>query len=102
MDFPIQPRDDSPGLPAEYPVACDKCMTDSASLVHRFSAPLTVIKGNAQLIRRRAKGLDDVDAVVLERSVVAIELAVQRIVSGLAVTRGMPTIGDSEKPDQRG
>lgn len=102
MDFPIQTRDDSLGLSAEYPVSCNKCLTGSTSLVDRFSAPLTVIKGNAQLIRRRAKGLDDNDALVLERSVVAIELAVQGIITELTATSGIPTKGDSEKPDQQG
>lgn len=49
-----------------------------------IGAPLTVIKGHAQLIRRRARGRDDDDAVALERSVVAIELAVARIMIALA------------------
>lgn len=45
-----------------------------------FISPLTIIKGHAQLLRRRATGACTGEAVQLEHSVAAIEAAVRRIV----------------------
>lgn len=56
-------------------------------MAHAVGSPLTVIKGHAQLIRRRARGRDDDNAVALERSVVAIEAAVARIMVAIAATK---------------
>jgi hypothetical protein len=53
------------------------------STVQSIVAALTVIKGHAQLIRRRVKAHDGEDTPVLERSLAAIELSVQRIVAVL-------------------
>ncbi len=71
----------------ENPVSDRQLSPETASLADAIGASLTVIKGHAQLIRRRARGRDDDDnddAVALERSVVAIELAVARIMVALA------------------
>jgi len=68
---------------------------------YTFCAPLTVIKGNAQLIRRRAQGLDEHDAAALEQSVVAIESAVQRIVTALALTTGMSAREHIDRPGEQ-
>lgn len=60
----------------------------SAFLAQRFTGPLTVVNGHAQLIRRRAKGLDGHDAVALERSLDAIQLAVRQMVDVLIASPG--------------
>ena len=46
-------------------------------------SPLTVIKAHAQLIRRRASSEPVADTEQLERSLAAIEMAVQRIAMAL-------------------
>lgn len=53
-----------------------------------FTGPLTVINGHAQLIRRRAKQPGSDDAVALERSLDAIELAVRQMVEALIAASG--------------
>lgn len=70
---------------------------DPSLLAHAIGAPLTVIKGHAQLIRRRAKARDDGEAAALERSIAAIELAVQTIVAALPVTVDNDIRGDIKK-----
>lgn len=52
-------------------------------LLRDVGAPLTVIKGHAQLIRRRAKGRTREEEILTERSIMAIEQAVQRIIASL-------------------
>lgn len=52
-------------------------------LLRDIGAPLTVIKGHAQLIRRRATTQTREEAVLLDQSIAAIELAVQRIIVSL-------------------
>lgn len=52
-------------------------------LLRDIGAPLTVIKGHAQLIRRRATSQTREEALLLDRSIAAIELAVQRIIASL-------------------
>ena len=46
-------------------------------------SPLTVIKAHAQLIRRRAGSESAADTAQLERSLAAIERAVERIATAL-------------------
>ncbi len=52
-------------------------------LIPDFISPLTIIKGHARLISRRATGETTYDTIRLEHSVAAIEAAVQRIVAAL-------------------
>ncbi len=52
-------------------------------LFRDIGAPLTVIKGHAQLIRRRSTRGTREDAILMERSVAAIELAVHNIIVSL-------------------
>lgn len=57
-------------------------------------SPLTIIKGHAQLIRRRSAELSEVDRIRLERSIAAIERAVERIAASLDDPgRELPTRG---------
>lgn len=60
----------------------------AAFLAQRLTGPLTVINGHAQLIRRRANGQGGNEAVALERSLVAIELAARQMVEVLVVASG--------------
>ena len=53
-------------------------------LIPDFISPLTVIKAHAQLIRRRVASAGARETAQIERSVEAIEHAVQRIVAALA------------------
>lgn len=56
----------------------------SADVAHQFGTALTVIRGQAQLIRRRALRQGGNDAIALERSSMAIDSAVERIIGVLA------------------
>lgn len=96
----IHSSGNSPDWPAERP-GSGKGATASSLQAPTFSAPLTVIKGNAQLIRRRSRGLDEHDAAALEQSVVAIELAVQRILVALAAAMATSTRESGDKPGER-
>lgn len=49
-----------------------------------LTSPLTVIKGHAQLIGRRTIGEASEETAQLQRSLEAIEVAVQRITAALA------------------
>lgn len=52
-----------------------------ALLAHQIRTPLTVIQGHTHLMRRRVKQCGAAEAAALERSLAAIELAVQETVS---------------------
>lgn len=54
-----------------------------ADFTHQLGTALTVIRGQAQLLRRRARRQDGDDAKALERSSMAIDSAVQRIIDAL-------------------
>jgi hypothetical protein len=75
------------------------------SEAQRLAAPLTVIKAHAQLIRRRAKEQTAENPAALERSLEAIERAVQcmvTILAGAAQNPGRPRSGEdgaSQDPD---
>lgn len=57
---------------------------DSAEFAHQLGTALTIIRGQAQLIQRRAIRQSGNDAIALERSSIAIDCAVQRIIGALA------------------
>lgn len=75
-----QPRSDSDNHSSES----GEAIQVYSLLVHDIAAPLTVIKGHAQLIRRRATRGTREETVLLERSIAAIELAVHRILMSMA------------------
>jgi signal transduction histidine kinase len=52
-------------------------------LLHQLGTPLTIISGHTQLLQRRTKHLADDDVAVLDRSLRAIDGAVQRMVTVL-------------------
>ena len=76
--------------PADAPI--------TGHLLRECAASLTVIKGHAQLIRRRVHALDGDHAEALERSLAAIEHAVQRIVN--AMSRVASDGGDTPSHDE--
>lgn len=54
-------------------------LSDSNELLHNLGTPLTIICGHVQLLRRRNRGKDGSDADALERSLDAMEGAVDRM-----------------------
>lgn len=78
----VNPRSFDPGEPVSETHVRSRAPLDG-STVQSIVAALTVIKGHAQLIRRRVKAHDDEDTPDLERSLAAIERSVQRIVAVL-------------------
>ena len=72
------------GNPAPKPSLAEQALSTTL-LAQRLMGPLTVINGHAQLIRRRAHGQGENEAVALERSLVAIELAVRQMLDVLVL-----------------
>ena len=62
-------------------------------LLHQLGTPLTIISGHAQLLRRRTRHMVGDDAATLDRSLEAIEVAVQRMVAVLMEGGAQPNDG---------
>lgn len=86
--------------------AADAGNPADTALIHRIGGSLTVIKGHAQLIRRRDQGHEDARARYIERSLLAIEHAVDEITStlrpGAFGTNGERTPACAPRPVSRG
>ena len=67
--------------------------------VHELKTPLTAVKGRAQLLQRRARGVPELDAAQLAAGLVAIEAAADMLGVALdaliaEVERPLPAPGD--------
>lgn len=75
----------------------------SAHFLHQLGTPLTVIRGEAQLIRRRSRTQGTDDAALL-RSLTAIDAAVQRMITVLTEYSqdGTENTNDADRGGLRG
>jgi light-regulated signal transduction histidine kinase (bacteriophytochrome) len=71
---------------------------ESGELIHSLGTPLTIISGYVQLLRRRNRDKDGSEAAALERSLEAIEGAVDRMKDIVAQHRDVHCSQDSGEP----
>lgn len=74
----LEASDDLPPKPTQVP---GTPLPDE--LLHQLGTPLTIISGHTQLLQRRTRHMIGNDAATLDRSLRAIEGAVQRMVTVL-------------------
>jgi light-regulated signal transduction histidine kinase (bacteriophytochrome) len=71
--------------------------SESDELIHSLGTPLTIISGYVQLLRRRNRDKEGSEAAALERSLEAIEGAVDRMKDIVAAHRDLRCSHDSGK-----
>ena len=75
--------------------------SEAEDLIHDLGTPLTIISGYVQLLRRRNRGKSEGDAAAMERSLEAIEGAVERMKKIVSEHRRQQSEEDGDSDNDR-